>query len=179
MSDTKIAGDYTDRKGVQAHLGLMILLLMTLVSKDNVDGAQATATIFIALTIPFFLVSLVVLPTDIHDEESFRMQLIFGMISMHAGHLSGLIALAFIFGSFSTLGATLFILSAIIAYVVFVTFLTHRLGSSAMDGIWSIITGKKPSDEQDRDEPLVTPVSLVTGAEEADESPAKADGRVT
>ena len=51
--------NFTDARAATGHLGFMLLVVLGLLSKDEVEGAYSIATIFIAVAIPSLILSLI------------------------------------------------------------------------------------------------------------------------
>lgn len=133
--------NYSDTKGVQAHLGFLLLIVLDLLSKDSISQMQELSMIFISVAIPTLVITLTVLPMDIENFPNFQMALAF--VSHTLGHVAGIIALTIIFYDFNALAGVLFACASFAAFIAFsyVIYMPHKKQIDAF--VEEMFTGEK------------------------------------
>ena len=153
---------YTDAKAAQAHLGFLLLLVLDLLSKDNIDSAQSLATVFISIAIPSLIITLIALPKeDLIDFPKFQFQI--AIISNLVGHFSGIIALATILFGFNIFAGVVFSLVATLSYAVFTLMVCHQYGYQTLMDLVNAVFSKQPATSASPQE-YATPLQQDTEA---------------
>ncbi|SEQ10523.1 hypothetical protein SAMN03080615_00444 [Amphritea atlantica] len=134
---------YTDAKAAQAHIGFLLLLLLDLLSKDQITGYQSFASIFIGIAIPALVLSLILLPKEDETLDTTpKFQFRLAVLSNLIGHGAGIFAIASILCGFNFLAGIMFLVVAVIAYFIFIVVLLQDLGFATLSNIYEYVYGK-------------------------------------
>lgn len=121
--------NFTDARAATGHLGFMLLVVLGLLSKDEVEGAYSIATIFIAVAIPSLILSLIFMPKG---EALSQLGMGISVISNLLGHFCGVGALSSVLFGMSALAGCVFFVMAMLAYGVFAYMAFRHVGGEKL-----------------------------------------------
>ena len=110
------ANNFNDALVTKAHVGFMLIAIVTILAKDSITSSLATSVFFISIALPLLILTLALMP---HDSAIPKWQVICIAIIYPAGHLAGVAGFAALIWSINHYASIVFMLVTVFAFGAF------------------------------------------------------------
>lgn len=128
---------FNDALVTKAHIGFLVLLIVSLLTREEMTIGQLAGVSFASAALPLLIVSLAVSPAE---EKIPKWEVKALMLTNPIGHAAGLLSFACILWSITAFAAVLFALSSAYAVIVWGATLVRKFGTSDAKELLKAIT---------------------------------------